>query len=356
MATETQTAPSVLTAPPNLPQYTVLSRVASIPLISDSLAVLHATLLNNALTKMPYSTAQAIGSAAFRVSEPIQARLAPVINRADGIANKAVDVVESRYPYPFHAPTEEIYGHLKQHSEHAYGVANKTIDDKVRTPAYGIVKGVDQRFTPVVDRFASVVNSINSKKTDPDSPTPDGPATGTPNDEFQYRRAFRLSLSLKDSLVGLTNEQLKQIQEHNILVQKAAATAHSITSTISTSYDAAATRVHALSDTMVGELHGLQTSASALPAQAQSSLGGLSERLGPVINEVKEILRSDAPVKEKLARLRQTVEQQIQPILANATARLQDAVKAVRSRAESVTANGKSAPAPNGTVPNGDKH
>ena len=136
MATETQTAPA--------PQFTVLTRVASIPLVSDSLAAIDATLASNAYTKAPYSAAQAISSRAYSISEPIQARLAPVITRADGFANKAIDVVESRYPYPFRTPTEEIYGTLKQHSEHAVGIANKTIDEKVRSPAIAVVQTVDQ--------------------------------------------------------------------------------------------------------------------------------------------------------------------------------------------------------------------
>lgn len=140
MATATQTA----TPAPAGSQLTVLYRVASIPLVSDSLAAVHATLAGNTYLRGPYNAAQAISTTAMRVSEPIQQRLAPVIVRADGFANKAVDAVESRYPYPFHAPTEEIYGTLRQHSEHAYDVANKTIDDKVRTPAYGLAHGIDQ--------------------------------------------------------------------------------------------------------------------------------------------------------------------------------------------------------------------
>ena len=143
MATETQSAPS----PPesqSQPQLTVLTRVASIPLIHDSLSTLHTTLLSNTLTKTPYSTAQALSSYAYTLTSPIQVRLAPVIEKADGLANMAVDVVEKRYPYPFHAPTQEIVGSLSAYGEHAYVVANKTIDDKVRTPAYGIVQGIDQ--------------------------------------------------------------------------------------------------------------------------------------------------------------------------------------------------------------------
>lgn len=87
-----------------------------------------------------------------------------------------------------------------------------------------------KRFAPVVDRFASVVSSISAKQVhpEPDADRAPGPATVTfpssepgpskTNDTFQYQRAYRLSLDLKDTLYVFTNEQIKQIQEHNILV------------------------------------------------------------------------------------------------------------------------------------------
>ena len=134
MATETQT----------LPQLTVLHRVASIPIVSDSLATLHTTLTNNAYTKTTYSAAQALGSRAYTMSEPFQARFAPVLAKADGYANKAVDVVEARYPYPFKTPTEEMRNHFRRNSEHAVDLANKAIDERVKSPAYEFGKGIDQ--------------------------------------------------------------------------------------------------------------------------------------------------------------------------------------------------------------------
>jgi hypothetical protein len=144
MATETMSPPSQSTSTTAPPHLTIINRVASIPLISDSLAVLHATLTNNAYTNRPYSFAHTYAVALASYSEPIQTRLAPVISRADGLANAAVDVIEKRYPYPFSTPTDEIYGDLRMHGEHAYGVANKTIDEKVKSPAFGFAQGIDQ--------------------------------------------------------------------------------------------------------------------------------------------------------------------------------------------------------------------
>lgn len=136
--------------------------------------------------------------------------------------------------------------------------------------------------------------------------------------------------------------------------QRASTTAQSISNVLSSSYGAATTRVHQLSDTMLTELAHLQASAADLPSHAQASLGGLTERVGVVIGDVKGVLASDAPVADKLGRLRVAIEQQVQPLLAGATARVQGAVSAVRAKAEEVT---KSSPKLNGTANgNGTAH
>jgi hypothetical protein len=146
MATETQSAPAT-------PELTVLNRVASIPLVSDTFSALHSSLISNRLTRSPYTTAQAISSSALRYSEPIAAKLAPIIVRADGFANKGLDVVESRYPYPFTVQSEDILKALKERSEYARDVANKTLGERVRNPAYTAVQGIDQVCIPLSFRL-----------------------------------------------------------------------------------------------------------------------------------------------------------------------------------------------------------
>lgn len=138
MSTDTQTAPQ----PAH--QLTILGRVTSIPLVHDSLGYLDSTLSANSYLRTPYATAQAITSSALHYSVPITTRLAPLITRADGLANQGLDVVESRYPYPFKTPTEQISNDLKERTDYARDVANKTIDARVRSPVYTVVNGVDQ--------------------------------------------------------------------------------------------------------------------------------------------------------------------------------------------------------------------
>jgi hypothetical protein len=134
MATETQSSP----------QLTIVSRVSSIPLVHDSLGYLDSTLSSNSFLRAPYATAQSLTTTALHYSEPLSARLAPLLVRADGLANQAVDVVESRYPYPFKTPTDEIAHDIKERTDYAKEYANKTIDERVRAPVHTVVNGVDQ--------------------------------------------------------------------------------------------------------------------------------------------------------------------------------------------------------------------
>ena len=139
MATQTEETPAAAT-----PELTIFHRVGSIPLVAESLNSINNTLLNNPYTQTPYTTATELSKRALGYTEPIQKRLAPLLTRADGLANKGLDVVESRIPYAFHTPTEDILKDLKANSDHAKGVATKTIDERVRTPAYNIAQGIDQ--------------------------------------------------------------------------------------------------------------------------------------------------------------------------------------------------------------------
>lgn len=117
--------------------------------------------------------------------------------------------------------------------------------------------------------------------------------------------------------------------------QRATATASNISHILTSSYEVASQKVATLSDTMVSELHNIQKSASQLPAQAQQSLHGLSERVTSVIGDVTAVLREDAPVSEKLGKLREAIEHQVQPLLQSASATLHGAVKNIRGKVES---------------------
>ena len=216
MATESQPTPAA-------PELTLLTRVASIPLVNDSLSAVHATLTSNPLTRSPYNTAQALSSTALRYSEPITSKLAPIIVRADGYANKGLDVVESRYPYPFTVQSQDVINALKERSDYARGVANKTIDERVRNPAYSAAQGIDQVRTLLCPPFERNSSILPQKRL---SPVVDylvsrlGTQEGASETEskYQYQRAYALSRDLKDQILDYSNTQLHQLQSSSILV------------------------------------------------------------------------------------------------------------------------------------------
>ena len=144
-ATATQTEPSDQTHPPEI---TIFTRVASIPMISSSLVSINDVLTKNAYTRQPYAHAKVFSSTAFRLTQPIQVRLAPLIVRADGIANKAVDVVEARYPYPFQAQPQDVATYVRETKDSTINGVNKAIGDKVTTPAMNVAQGIDHVRSP----------------------------------------------------------------------------------------------------------------------------------------------------------------------------------------------------------------
>ena len=115
---------------------------------------------------------------------------------------------------------------------------------------------------------------------------------------------------------------------------RASATAHKIIETASSSYALAQSKVHELSDTMLAELKRVQTGTYQLPSQVQSSLKDVSEGLTTSIHELSGIISSNAPLNEKAGKIKDTVQQKVQPLLDAATSRVQEILKVISSRGQ----------------------
>ncbi|KAG5652376.1 hypothetical protein H0H81_005238 [Sphagnurus paluster] len=335
-------------------EFTVLTRVASIPMIASSLETIDGALSSNAYTRNTYSTAKGLSNSAYnsasKYAEPLQVRLGPLIVQADGYANKAVDAVEARYPYPFKAKPEEVASLVRESKKSAedyvansVNVANKTIDENIKTPAINVAQGIDQRFSPIVDYFEVAVTRLNNSEAGPSTP---------PDAKYQYQRALALSKTLKDNLYVYSNEQIKQLQAQNVLVyvhvvpipftrlislfrQRATETAQSITNVASSSITSAQTRIHNLSDTMLVELQKLQASTASFSASIQSSVQNsttqiqnqipphiqqtyteLTSNLSAAVTELRTIISTkDIPLQEKVSRVGHEVHDRVSPLL-----------------------------------------
>lgn len=228
--TQTETRPSSA----QTPSITIITRVASIPMISSGLGTINDALTTNAYTRSPYIHAKALSNTAYKLTEPIQIVFSPLIVRADGIANMAVDVVESRYPYPFKAKPEEVAALARQGQQNTTAYVhervngmNKAIDQKLRTPALNVAQDIDQVslfispscrrtptfllqcFSPVLDYLEVAVGRINGSKS----------VSPTPSDaKYQYQRALALSKTLGDNFYDYTNDQIKHVQAQSVMV------------------------------------------------------------------------------------------------------------------------------------------
>ncbi|KAF7986386.1 hypothetical protein HWV62_35422 [Athelia sp. TMB] len=323
MATETQTT----TAPSSPPTLTSLTRVASIPLVSSSLDAIHNTLSTNAYTKSPYHTATGLAYSALGYSEPLQVRLAPLTTRADGFANKGLDAVESRFPYPFQAKPEEIVDYARERRQSTISAVDKAIDERVRSPAKGVAQGIDQRFAPIVDYFEVQVNKLHTE-AGPSSPT-------TSEAQYQYQRAYALSRNLTENLYVYSNENLKQLQAQSAIVQRATATAHTITDLATSSLANAQTRIHTLSDSMLAELQRVQANTAALPAALQSALQSSTAELSAAIAEFRETVSAkDVALNEKAARVGAQVRERVNPILEGVQLRVRELVGLLEKKKE----------------------
>ncbi|TFL01670.1 hypothetical protein BDV98DRAFT_548322 [Pterulicium gracile] len=301
-------------APAEASEASVLSRVWSIPLVSSSISAINDTLNSNPYTRSPYAAAVGISSSAYNLTKPIQQRLP--LQTLDGYANKVMDAVESRYPYPFHAKPEEITNYLQQQKQNT----NKTLDEKVRSPAYQMAQGIDQRFTPIVDYFQLAVDHTNNGTNGTDGHANDAES------KYQYQRALALSHRLKDNIYGYSNEQLKQIQTQNALVQRATDTAQHIQELASSTFTQAQSRVHGLSENMLSTLQNLQTSTSASASHLRNELSSpqlqknyqeISAGLSTTITHLRDIVsKKDVTVQEKVTLMANEVAERVSPLLA----------------------------------------
>lgn len=231
---------------------------------------------------------------------------------------------------------------MKGHSDHAKEVANKTIDERVKSPAYSVAQGIDQRFAPIVDYVEVAVNKLHANDTtEPAQPMPDA--------QFQYQRAYNLSMDLSEQLRTYSTEQITQLKEHNALVKRASATAHDLSQLASTSYGTAQLKIQTLSDTMLSELQRIQATTATLPSAVQASFHDVSAQISSTITDLSAILTAPEPLSEKINKLRDTVQDRVHPVLETATARVQALLGFLRVRAAEkaetleTTANGAAA-------------
>ncbi|KAF8878160.1 hypothetical protein CPB84DRAFT_1794342 [Gymnopilus junonius] len=211
--------------------------VASIPMISSSLGTINDTLTNNSYTRYPYAQRLRSSHPRLTSSQSLSRSNWPHHCPRRQHANKAIDVVESRYPYPFRAQPVEVQE-----------TVSKAINEKVTTPAYN-------RFAPLVDYIESKVKGSES----------------VPSAVSQERHLPNTKLN--SSIKLLRTNIGRHLHDQSSIVQTASKTASSVSAS---SYE----RINALSDNMLAQLRKLQEASSSFTA----SLSGpsIQSRMTPI--------------------------------------------------------------------------
>ncbi|KAJ3983925.1 lipid droplet-associated perilipin protein [Lentinula detonsa] len=368
--TETSTIPMPSSPSQNPPELTVISRIGSIPLISSSLEIVNGTLSTNAYTRSPYTRALGLSNSAYKLTEPLQAQLAPLIVRADSYANLAVDAVQKRYPNAFTATPEDVMGYVQNRQ--------KDVGEYVRErreSAGAIAQNIDKKFTPIVDYLEVAVNRIDSNAKE-NSASVD---KDVQSQISQYSRALELSTRLRDQLQFYSNEQMKQLQAHSVLVQSATETARSLSATASSSLSNAQAKLHTVSENMIAELGKLQAQAASLSASLQATASktlkdptaqfppqiqqryievtsvlhaqasaasatyaDLSNNLASTVSELRSIMAAEnVSMNEKATRVTHEVSVKVQPLLEVLSRTVQQALGGLSASQTSMpTTNG----------------
>jgi hypothetical protein len=124
-------------------------------------------------------------------------------------------------------------------------------------------------------------------------------------------------------LYTTSSVQIKQLQEQSVLVQHATTTAHSLSSAAHTNAAVIQARVGQLSDMMLSDLQTVMQATSSLPAHIQEGLSVLNRELNGTIHDLSAIVGDkELAAGDKVAKVRTTVQERVQPLLEATTARI----------------------------------
>jgi hypothetical protein len=134
--------------------------------------------------------------------------------------------------------------------------------------------------------------------------------------ERQYARAYRLSLDLKDQILLVSSEQLKQLQQNNVYIQRATESLYNLTNSIANLPHESSTRAHQLSQSVLAELETIQQMVQSRKEALPGQYAALKEAVSATLAEVRGIVHeTNVPVGEKAVKVRDVVIGRVQPAL-----------------------------------------
>lgn len=125
-----------------------------------------------------------------------------------------------------------------------------------------------------------------------------------------------MSLDLKDQIIVISSEQLKQLQQNNVYAQRATDTLYGLTNNVTHFAHESNTRAHQLSQSILGELESIQQIIQSRKEALPGEYAALKEAVGATLAEVRGIVQeTNVPVGEKAIKVRDVVIGRVQPVL-----------------------------------------
>ncbi|ODO03444.1 hypothetical protein L198_02291 [Cryptococcus wingfieldii CBS 7118] len=92
------------------PQFKILNKIDTIPVVHDSVTYAHGLINSHPLGASLYQTAVGVASKGYDAATPVLSRTKPLLESVDGLAVATFDRAASTFPYPFTTPTSDLPG------------------------------------------------------------------------------------------------------------------------------------------------------------------------------------------------------------------------------------------------------
>lgn len=260
-----------------------LKKIASVPLVSDSLSFAQSTIQAHPLLATTYGYGENLFNSSLKAAEPITNRIHPQLAYVDSLAVRSLDFAESKWSYPFHANTQELIDAAKLPADHARGF--------VQTYASAIHKAYGDRvYTPAKSAYESHI-------------VPAYDTAHTKFDEIKSQNAYlqRATDIVKDLQANL------------------AKTLETISSRSKQEGDQATEKAQGISNAIFAELERVRHFASNLPAESRKRVGPVMETFTETYERLsKEARNPEVPASTRFLNVIKFVREQSLPALQKA--------------------------------------
>jgi uncharacterized protein YjbJ (UPF0337 family)/ElaB/YqjD/DUF883 family membrane-anchored ribosome-binding protein len=250
---------------------TFYERVTAIPVVSDTITTVHSTIQSNSYSAAAYAKGEQVATSLYKTAEPAIQKISPQIQQVDSLANKGLDIIQSRVPGLFEVKTEDIYATARKPADQAYDVA-KTYAGAAQA-----------RLAPITEQFQTQLQHVQQSLN-----------------ELQNR----LSATLKSG-------------QENAPKDASEATGR-IQDTVHNTYNSILKELENLSNYV-------QTQRKELPQQAQASVQPILDRFSSGYSKIREeVTKADVPVTTKAQNILHYTQETVTPLLG-------DAIDAIRT-------------------------